>query len=71
MTDYDLSDLEAVTGVGRGRAVAAVVTSSLAIVVSGLGTVFMIWYANKTQGCYQPDGFHQYAQCVRAHLNEN
>ncbi|WP_406143362.1 DUF4190 domain-containing protein [Streptomyces anulatus] len=53
------------TGVGRGRAVTAVVASSLAIVVSGLVTVFMIRHANKTQECYQPDSFHQYTQCVR------
>lgn len=57
------------TGVGLGKAVTAVVTSSLAIVVSGLGAVFMVWYANKTQECYQPDSFHQYTQCVREHLN--
>ncbi|MER5301761.1 DUF4190 domain-containing protein [Streptomyces lasiicapitis] len=57
------------TGVGRGKAVTAVVTSSLAIVVSGLVAVFMAWYANKTQECYQPDSFHQYTQCVRQHLN--
>ncbi|WP_327135234.1 DUF4190 domain-containing protein [Streptomyces sp. NBC_01343] len=59
------------TGVGRGKAVTVVVTSSLAIVVSGLVAVFMVWYANKTQECYQPDGFHQYTQCVREHLNGN
>lgn len=59
------------TGVGRGKAVTAVVTSSLAIVVSGLVAVFMVWYANETQECYQPDGFHQYTQCVREHLNGN
>ncbi|MEV6954250.1 DUF4190 domain-containing protein [Streptomyces sp. NPDC051183] len=57
------------TGVGRGKAITAVVTSSLAIVVSGLVAVFMVWYANKTQECYQPDSFHQYTQCVREHLN--
>ncbi|MCC0100328.1 hypothetical protein K7B10_37245 [Streptomyces flavotricini] len=57
------------TGVGRGKAVTAVVTSSLAIVVSGLVAVFMVWCANKTQECYQPDGFRQYTQCVREHLN--
>ncbi|PCG82977.1 DUF4190 domain-containing protein [Streptomyces sp. WZ.A104] len=57
------------TGAGRGKAVTAVVTSSLAIVVSGLVAVFMVWYANKTQECYQPDSFQQYTQCVRAHLN--
>ncbi|MCX4967255.1 DUF4190 domain-containing protein [Streptomyces sp. NBC_00654] len=59
------------TGMGRGKAVTAVVTSSLAIVVSGLVAVFMVWYANKTQECYQPDSFHQYTQCVREHLNGN
>ncbi|MGH4034092.1 DUF4190 domain-containing protein [Actinomycetota bacterium Odt1-20B] len=57
------------TGVGRGKAVTALVTSSLAIVVSGLVAVFMVWYANQTQECYQPDSFHQYTQCVREHLN--
>ncbi|MFG3403569.1 DUF4190 domain-containing protein [Streptomyces sp. NPDC048142] len=57
------------TGAGRGKAVTALVTSSLAIVVSGLVAVFMVWYANKTQECYQPDSFHQYTQCVREHLN--
>ncbi|MEV5982135.1 DUF4190 domain-containing protein [Streptomyces sp. NPDC052114] len=57
------------TGTGRGRAVTAVVTSSLAIVVSGLVAVFMVWYANKTQECYQPDSFRQYTQCVREHLS--
>ncbi|MFE0104890.1 DUF4190 domain-containing protein [Streptomyces sp. NPDC059009] len=59
------------TGAGRGRAVTAVVMSSLAIVVSGLVAVFMVWYANKTQECYQPDSFHQYTQCVRERLNGN
>ncbi|MFZ3475059.1 DUF4190 domain-containing protein [Streptomyces sp. 4.24] len=59
------------TGVGRGKAVTAVVASSLAIVVSGLVTVFVIWYANETQECYEPDSFHQYTQCVREHLNGN
>ncbi|MEU1815905.1 hypothetical protein ABZ543_12000 [Streptomyces roseifaciens] len=57
------------TGAGRGKAVTALVTSALAIVVSGLVAVFMVWYANKTQECYQPDSFHQYTQCVRQHLN--
>ncbi|WP_239516320.1 MULTISPECIES: DUF4190 domain-containing protein [unclassified Streptomyces] len=59
------------TGVGRGKAVTAVVTSSLAIVVSGLVAVFMLWYANTTQECYQPDSFHQYTQCVHEHLDGN
>lgn len=57
------------TGVGRGKAVTALVASFLAIVVSGLVAVFMLWYANKTQECYQPDSFHQYTQCIRQHLN--
>ncbi|WP_405655810.1 hypothetical protein [Streptomyces sp. RK9] len=47
------------------------VTSSLAIVMSGLVAVFMVWYANKTQECYQPESLHQYTQCVREHLNGN
>ncbi|MFE3579792.1 DUF4190 domain-containing protein [Streptomyces vinaceus] len=59
------------TGAGRGKAVTAVVTSSLAIVVSGLVAVLMVWYANKTQQCYQPDDLREYAQCVREHLNAN
>ncbi|MFF1410860.1 DUF4190 domain-containing protein [Streptomyces sp. NPDC058289] len=59
------------TGVGRGRAVTAVVTSSLAIVVSGLVAAFMVWYANETQACYEPESFHQYTQCVREHLEGN
>ncbi|MFB7054873.1 DUF4190 domain-containing protein [Streptomyces vinaceus] len=59
------------TGTGRAKAVTAVVTSSLAIVVSGLVAVLMVWYANKTQQCYQPDGLRQYTQCVREHLNGN
>ncbi|MGW1075240.1 DUF4190 domain-containing protein [Streptomyces sp. NPDC002537] len=59
------------TGAGRHKAVTAVVTSSLAIVVSGLVVVFMVWYANKTQECYRPDSFHQYTQCVRQHLTGN
>ncbi|WP_327412017.1 DUF4190 domain-containing protein [Streptomyces sp. NBC_01233] len=59
------------TGAGRGKAVTAVVTSFVAIAVSGLVAVFMVWYANKTQECYQPDSFHQYTRCVREHLNGN
>ncbi|MGW2230511.1 hypothetical protein [Streptomyces formicae] len=56
---------------GRSKVVTAVVTSSLVIVVSGLAAVFLVWYANNTQECYQPDSFHQYTQCVREHLNGN
>ncbi|MFE3647410.1 DUF4190 domain-containing protein [Streptomyces sp. NPDC059122] len=57
------------TGVGRGKAITALVTSSLAIAASGLAAVFMVWYANKTQECYQPDSFHQYIECVRGQLS--
>ncbi|MGW1184043.1 DUF4190 domain-containing protein [Streptomyces drozdowiczii] len=59
------------TGTGRGKAVTALVTSSLAIVVSGLTVVLVLWYANRTQECYRPDSLHQYAQCVRLHLDGN
>ncbi|MFE3182609.1 DUF4190 domain-containing protein [Streptomyces violascens] len=56
------------TGADRGKAVAAVVTSALAIVVSALVAVLMVWYANHTQACYRPGGFHEYTQCVREQL---
>jgi len=59
------------TGMGRGRAITGVVTSFVAIAVSVLFALFMAWYANRTQECYQPDTFHQYTQCVRQHLTGN
>ncbi|MCD9194280.1 DUF4190 domain-containing protein [Streptomyces albireticuli] len=58
------------TGAGRGQAVTAVVTSSLAIMVSVLAALFMVWFANKTQDCYRPDSFRQYKQCVHQQLRE-
>ncbi|CAL2068151.1 conserved protein of unknown function [Streptomyces murinus] len=57
------------TGAGRGKAVTALVTSALAIAVSGLVAVLVLWYADQTQECYRPDSFHQYTQCVRLHLD--
>ncbi|NDK26448.1 DUF4190 domain-containing protein [Streptomyces sp. TR1341] len=57
------------TGAGRGKAVTALVASALAIVVSGLVAVLVLWYADQTQECYRPDSFHQYTQCVRLHLD--
>ncbi|WP_445525803.1 DUF4190 domain-containing protein [Streptomyces cyslabdanicus] len=59
------------TGAGRGKAVTGVLASFLAIVVSVLFALFMAWYANRTQACYQPDSLQQYAQCVRRHLAAN
>jgi len=59
------------TGVGRGKAITGLVTSFFAIVVSVLFALFMAWYANRTQACYQPDTFQQYTQCVRRHLTGN
>lgn len=56
------------TGIGRGKAVTGVVASAIAIVVSALVAVFMVWYANNTQECYQPDSFRQYKQCVHQQL---
>ncbi|MEU7023213.1 DUF4190 domain-containing protein [Streptomyces sp. NPDC046203] len=58
------------TGAGRAMAVIALVTSSLAIAVSGLAVVFLGWYANKTQECYRPDSLRAYARCVRLHLDD-
>jgi hypothetical protein len=57
------------TGAGRGRAIAAVAMSALAIVVSGLAAVLLAWYANHTQECYQPDSLSQYTRCVRQQLD--
>ncbi|MFB7664070.1 DUF4190 domain-containing protein [Kitasatospora sp. NPDC056138] len=59
------------TGVGRGESVTAVVTSSIAILVSVLVAVLMVWYADKTQQCYQPDSFQQYRQCVHQQLGKD
>lgn len=59
------------TGIGRGKALTGVVTSAIAIVVSVLVAVFFVWYANKTQECYQPDSFQQYKQCVHQQLTGN
>ncbi|MEU8891350.1 DUF4190 domain-containing protein [Streptomyces sp. NPDC048442] len=53
---------------GRGKALTAVVTSALAIVVSVLVAIALLWYANKTQDCYRPDSFQQYTECVRHQL---
>ncbi|MFD4663068.1 DUF4190 domain-containing protein [Streptomyces halstedii] len=59
------------TGAGRGKAVTGVLTSVLAIVVSVLFALFLAWYANRTQACYQPDSLQEYARCVRRHLAVN
>ncbi|MEU6991359.1 DUF4190 domain-containing protein [Streptomyces sp. NPDC046465] len=56
------------TGVGRGKAITGVVTSALAITVSVLVAVALLWYADRTQECYQPDSFRQYEQCVHQQL---
>ncbi len=58
------------TGVGRGQAITAVATSLLAIVVSVLVAVFLVWYAHKTQSCYHFNHFHQYQQCVSRQLSD-
>lgn len=59
------------TGTGRAKALTGVVTSAIAIVVSVLVAVFLVWYANETQECYRPDGVRQYTQCVRQQLTGN
>ncbi|WP_327066293.1 DUF4190 domain-containing protein [Kitasatospora sp. NBC_01250] len=57
------------SGVGRGLAVTGLVTSFLAILVSVLLAFFAVWYADRTQKCYQPDSFRQYTQCVHQQLS--
>ena len=59
------------TGTGRGKAVTGMVTSLLAIVLAVLAALFLAWYANRTQACYQPDTLRQYAQCVSRHLSKS
>ncbi|MGK5733182.1 hypothetical protein [Streptomyces sp. URMC 124] len=39
--------------------------------VAVLMAFFMVWYANETQECYQPDSLRQYKQCVFRQLAEN
>ncbi|GAA2277015.1 hypothetical protein GCM10010430_73610 [Kitasatospora cystarginea] len=59
------------SGIGWGMSVTGVVTSFIAIVVSILVAVFMVWYADKTQQCYQLDSFRQYEQCVHQQLTRD
>jgi hypothetical protein len=56
------------TGAGRAEATTAVVTSSVAIVVSALAAAFMVWYAHRTQDCYHLNHLRPYTQCVRRRL---
>ncbi|MGK4579017.1 DUF4190 domain-containing protein [Kitasatospora sp. HPMI-4] len=55
-------------GAGRGMAIAGVVTSSIAIVVSILLVVFTVWIAHKAESCEQYRGTDQYQQCVHQQL---
>ncbi|MEU8463970.1 DUF4190 domain-containing protein [Streptomyces sp. NPDC029003] len=56
------------TGVGRSMAIAALVTSFLAVMVSVLMAIGLVWYADHTQKCYRPDSLRQYTQCVHEQL---
>ncbi|WP_441247175.1 DUF4190 domain-containing protein [Kitasatospora sp. McL0602] len=56
-------------GTGLGKAIIAVVTSFLAIVLAVLLAIGLVWYADRTQKCYQPDSLRQYQQCVRQQLS--
>jgi len=53
------------TGVGRGQAVIGMVTSAVAIVVSVAVVISAVWFAHKTQNCYQFHKVQQWQQCVR------
>jgi hypothetical protein len=52
------------TGVGRAMSIAGVVTSFIAIVVSVLAGIFLVWYAHTTQSCYKFNHFRPYEKCV-------
>ncbi|QMU74082.1 DUF4190 domain-containing protein [Streptacidiphilus sp. P02-A3a] len=56
------------TGVGRGRAVAGMIASVLAIAVSVLVAVSALWFAQKTQSCYHINRIPQWEHCVRVRL---
>ncbi|WP_330242474.1 hypothetical protein [Streptomyces sp. NBC_00525] len=55
----------------RNWPAAAALGLGIAVLVSALAVVLLLWYANRTQECYRPDSLHQYAQCVRLHLDGN
>jgi len=59
------------TGVGRGQAVAAVVLSGLAIIVSVWMIVVAVWFAHKTQDCYHLNEIDPWYQCVRDQLHRH
>ncbi|WP_329571813.1 DUF4190 domain-containing protein [Kitasatospora sp. NBC_01266] len=52
------------TGVGRGKAITGTVTSSIAIVASVLVAISAVWFAHKTQSCYQFNRIQQWQHCV-------
>ncbi|MFE7316506.1 DUF4190 domain-containing protein [Streptomyces sp. NPDC057555] len=57
-------------GTGWGMSLTGMVTSLIAIAVSVLVALFMVWYANNTQPCYRPDSIRQYTQCVHQQLTK-
>ncbi|MBC3843042.1 DUF4190 domain-containing protein [Streptacidiphilus sp. 4-A2] len=59
------------TGIGRSKAIAGTVTSSLAIVVSITVVISAVWFAHTTQSCYQFHRIHQWEQCVHQQLDRS
>ncbi|WP_241740930.1 DUF4190 domain-containing protein [Streptomyces sp. L2] len=53
------------TGVGRTQAVTGLVTSCIAIVMSVAVAFLAVWFAHRTQDCYQYNHVHQWARCVQ------
>lgn len=59
------------TGIGRSQAITGTVTSSIAIVVSVAVVMSALWFAHKTQSCYQFNKVHQWTHCVHQQLDRD
>ncbi len=57
------------TGAGRRRAVTAIATSAMAITLSVTVVLGAVWFADKTQDCYQFNKIRQWTQCVDEHID--
>jgi hypothetical protein len=56
------------TDVGRRTPLTAILTAALAIVLSVLLVIAMLWYTNTTQKCYRPAAIQHYKHCVHQQL---
>lgn len=52
------------SGFGRRSAMTGLVTSMIAILVAIAVVICVVWFAHKTQDCYQFHQIHQWAHCA-------